>query len=194
MHIKQLHTPRKINLLLYAVIILLICLILVIFIRHKMLLKNTVPPLPPDNTEATISIKKFHHTATKNGDKQWFLEADSAHFFAEKNMARLKDISVTFYLKDDQNIFLSANEGQLNTKTNDMTISGNVVVTMTQYTLKTENLNYHHHSHIIKINTPVEITGSSITLSADTMSYKMETSILKCIGNVKGTFLENFTW
>ena len=194
MHIKQLHKPRKVNVFLYTVIILLISLILAVFIRHKMILRNTKTPPPPDNTEATLSIKKFHHTATKNGDKQWFLEADSASFFADKNMARLTDISVTFYLKNDQNVYLRANNGQLNTKTNDMTISGNVVVTMPQYTLKTESLNYHHHSHIININSPVKITGSSITLTADTMSYKMKSGILKCIGNVEGTFLENFTW
>ena len=194
MHIKQTHTPLKVNIFLYAVIILLISLILAVFIRHKMILKNTKTPLPPDSTEATLSIKKFHHTATKNGDKQWFLEADSASFFAEKNMARLTDISVTFYLKDDQNIFLSAKKGQLNTKTNNMTISGNIFVTMPQYTLKTENLNYHHHSHIININSPVKVTGSSIALTADTMLYNMESGTLKCRGNVKGTFLENFTW
>jgi len=169
-------------------------LILAVFIRHKMILKNTKTPPPPDNTEATLSIKKFHHTATKNGAKQWFLEADSASFFADKNMARLTDISVTFYLKNDQNVYLRANAGQLNTKTNDMTISENVVVTMPQYTLKTESLNYQHHSHIININSPVKITSSSITLTADTMSYKMKSGILKCIGNVEGTFLENFTW
>ncbi len=194
MHIKQSHTPRKVNVFLYSVIILLISLILAVFIRHKMISKNTTTLLPPENTEATLSIKKFHHTATKNGNKQWFLEADSAQFFAEKNMARLTDISVTFYLEDDQNIFLRADKGQLNTKTNDMTISGNVVVTMPQYTLKTESLNYHHHSHIININSPVKITSSSITLTADTMSYKMKSGVLKCIGNVKGTFLENFAW
>jgi len=194
LHIKQPHTPRKVNVFLYSVIILLISLIFAVFIRHKMILKNVKPPLPPDNTEATLSIKKFNHTATKNGDKQWFLEADSAQFFTEKNMARLTDISVTFYLKDDQNIFLRANKGQLNTKTNDMTISGNINANMPQYTLKTENLNYHHHSHIIHINTPVEITGSSIKLTADSMSYEIKTSILKCNGNVEGTFLENFAW
>jgi LPS export ABC transporter protein LptC len=194
LHIKQSHTPRKVNIFLFAVIILLISLILIAFIRHKIILKNTKAPLPPENTEATLSIKKFHHTATKKGDKQWFLEADSAQFFSEENMARLTDISVTFYLKDDQNIFLRANKGQLNTKTNDMTISGNVVVTMPQYILKTENLNYHHQSHIVNINSPVKITGSSMALTADTMSYEMKSGTLKCIGNVEGTFLENFAW
>jgi len=186
--------PRKINLFLYAAIIFLISLILAVFIRHKILLKNTKAPLPPDTTDATLSINKFNHIATKNGEKQWFLEADSASFFAEKNMARLSDISVTFYFKDDENILLRADEGVLNTKTNDMTISGNIVATMPEYTLKTENLNYHHHSHIIYINSPVEISGSSVTLKGDTMSYEMQTGILICNGNVKGIFLENFTW
>lgn len=180
--------------MLYAAILFLVCLILIAFVRHRMHLKSAQTPLPPDNTDASLSIKKFSHIATKNGEKQWSLEASSASLFAEKNMARLTDISVIFYLKDNKELVLRADNGQLNSKTNDMTISGNIIATMPEYTLITENLYYNHRRRIININTPVTVSGSLIRIKADTMTYNMQTNKIKCIGHVEGTFFENFEW
>ena len=167
--------------------------IIIIFIRYNVSKKDIKSPEPPENTDATFSLKNFHHIATQNGIKKWKLEASSASVYAKQDLASLKDISVTFYMIDsnNQNITLTADDGLLNTKTNNISVNGNIIVKTEEYILKTENLNYVHHSHIINVNEPFEIIGSSVMLKADSMTYDINAELIKCNGNVEGSFLEN---
>jgi len=57
--------------------------------------------------------------------------------------------------------------------------------------LRVLGLNYDHQLRIININNPVTITGTSMLLQADTMTYTIEKEIIKCYGNVKGSFIGN---
>ena len=191
MHIKQTNNSRKINLLIIGFIILLVGGILFLFVRHRAILKKTDPPPPPETTEASLTIKKFHHVGTENGEKKWILEAASASLYSQINIVKLNTISVIFFIHDNQTVTLKANNGELNTETNDMVLNGSIVAVMSPYTLSTENLNYGHQLRIIHANVPVEITGPSIRLKADTMTYGIDTGIIKCDGNVEGSFIEN---
>jgi len=190
LHIK-LNNTRKINFFIIGFIILLIGSILFIFFRHQSILEKNEPPPPPENTEANLTIKKFHHIATENGIKKWILEAASASLYSQKNTVKLNDISVIFFIHDNQNVTLKANKGELNSKTNDMTLSGSIVAVMPPYTLKTESLNYEHRLRIIHTNEPVKMTGTSMLLKADTMSYGINTEIIQCNGHVEGSFIGN---
>jgi LPS export ABC transporter protein LptC len=191
LHIKHTTNTRKINVLIIGFIILLIGGILFIFARHRLILKKNNSPPPPETTEATLTIKKFHHVTTENGIKKWTLEATSASLYSQKNMVKLNDISVIFFMHDKQNITLTANKGELNSETNNMTLNGNIVAVMTPYTLTTENLNYDHKLRIIHATKPIKMTGKSMLLKADTMTYGIDTEIIKCDGNVEGSFNEN---
>ncbi|MBC2716834.1 MAG: LPS export ABC transporter periplasmic protein LptC [Desulfobacteraceae bacterium] len=189
MHIKLKNNTRTINFLIIGFIILLIGGIIVIFVRHRLIQKKNDPPTPPEKTEATLTIKNFHHVATENGIKKWALKAASARLYSQKNIVKLNDISVIFFMHDNQNITLIANKGELNSETNDMTLSGSIVADMSPYTLATENLNYEHRLRIIHTNEPVIITGDSMMLKADTMTYGIDTESIKCDGNVEGSFI-----
>lgn len=191
MQIKPKSNTQKINLLIIGFIILLIGGILFIFIKHRSSLKKNDPPPPPETTNANLSIKNFHHIATENGIKKWTLEAASASLYSQENIVKLNDISAVFFINDSQNVTLKANNGELNSKTNDMTLSGRIVAEMLPYTLTTESLNYGHQLRIIHANAPVMITGASMMMKADTMKYDINTDKIKCDGNVEGTFLGN---
>ncbi len=191
MLIKQKNNSRKINLLIIGFIILLIGGILFIFVRHRIILKKTDPPPPPVKTEANLTINNFHHVATENGEKKWMLKAASANLYSQINIVKLNNISVIFFMHDNQNVTLTANKGELNTETNDMVLNGSIVAVMSPYTLSTERLNYEHQLRIIHANIPVEITGPSMLLKADTMTYGIDTGVIKCDGHVEGSFIEN---
>ncbi len=190
MYLTSLKNTHKINIVIGTIIVFLIAGIIAVFVRHRTFLKNTAPPPPPENSEANLSIKNFRHVATENGINKWTLEASSASLYSAENMARLNDISVVFFMKDNQNLTVKANKGLLNSKTNDMTVSGNIIAETSQYTLTTESLNYMHGSHMIKIDKPVEINGPLMTLNADTMAYNINTGTITCEGNIKGSFSE----
>jgi len=94
-------------------------------------------------------------------------------------------------MHDNQNVTLTANKGELNSKTNDMTLSGSIVAEIPPYTLATENLYYEHRLRIIHANKPVKMTGASMSMKADTMTYAINTEVIKCNGNVEGSFIGN---
>jgi len=190
LRIKQKNNSRKINYLIIGFIFLFIGSILFIFIRHRLILKKIEPPPPPENTEANLTIKNFHHVATENGIKKWTLDAAAASLYTSANTVKLDDISVIFFMNDHQDITLKAKTGELNSQTNNMALKGDIVAEMPPYRLTTQNLNYDHQSRIIRSDTPVIITGTSVLLKADTMSYEMDSKIIKCNGNVEGSFIE----
>ncbi len=191
MRIKPKNSTRKINFLITGFIVILIGGILVIFVRHRLILKNNAPPPSPENTEASLTIKNFHHVATEDGIKKWTLEAASASLYSQKNIVRLNDISVIFFMHDNQNVTLKANTGELNSKTNDMNLIGSIIAVMPPYTLTTENLYYEHRLRIIQSHVPVKIIEGSMLLKADTMTYNINTETIKCDGNVEGSIIGN---
>jgi LPS export ABC transporter protein LptC len=190
--IKTITKSNRINILIISLITLLIISIVVIFVRHRAVQNNTAAPVRPEASEATLTIKNFHHEATENGEKKWSLEASSASLFAAQNMAQLSDISIIFSLKKNQNLSIHASQGVLNTKTNDMIVTGNIRAEVPPYLLKTESLNYQHGSRMIVINAPVEIMGDVMTLKAGALTYDIASGVLTGKNHVEGIFVENF--
>ena len=85
--LKTVNRSNRINIFIITLIILLVISIVIVFIRHRVVQKNSSSPLRPETTQATLTIKNFHHEATENGEKKWTLEASSASLFAPQNMA-----------------------------------------------------------------------------------------------------------
>jgi LPS export ABC transporter protein LptC len=141
-------------------------------------------------SEATLSIKKVHHKATKNGLKQWDLTADTADYYKDKNEIRFHQIKVLFFLKNEESITLTADQSTLYTESNDMHISGDIVAISENGTLKTETLQYTDNQHIITGNMPVELSGETFKIDADSMVLHLDTKRTEFLGNVKGEFIE----
>ncbi|MDO9262669.1 MAG: LPS export ABC transporter periplasmic protein LptC, partial [Desulfosalsimonadaceae bacterium] len=182
----------RINIFIITLIILLVISIVIVFIRHRVVQKNSSSPFRPETTQATLTIKNFHHEATENGEKKWTLEASSASLFTPQNMAQLTDISVIFLMKKGGALSICAHKGVLNTKTNDMTVTGNIIAEIPPYSLTTESLNYQHGSRMIHVNEPVEIIGQSMTLKAGALTYNIATGVMACENHVEGSFIEVF--
>ncbi len=65
----------------------------------------------PDSDNASVSLKRIHQTASKNGAKEWSLDAESAQYFKTRNRIVFKNPSVVFFLKNGSDIKLSAKQG-----------------------------------------------------------------------------------
>ncbi|MBU4414632.1 MAG: LPS export ABC transporter periplasmic protein LptC, partial [Proteobacteria bacterium] len=122
---------------------------------------------------------------------EWNLDASSAMLLDEKKQLILDDLSVVFYMKDGKEAHLTAAKGFLNTDSNEIEVTGNVVVRSNSYVLKTEKLNYEHNRRILFSNVPVEISSDSEKLTADSIFFNIDTKRTMLEGNVKGAFSEN---
>ena len=184
---------KKLQFFLISLIFLAFGVVLIIFLQYRHVLEKNDITFSFGQNKANISIGKAHQTATRNGRKEWSLDAASADYMDKDSQAIFKDLSVTFYLKDETMVYITANEGILKTDSNDMEIYGNVVVKNKDYKLKCENLYYKHDKRIIFSKVPVNITGYSFELVADSVSLNLNTNKALFEGKVKGTFSERFT-
>lgn len=184
--------PQKIKLFLLAVILIASGFVLWVYIGFRQ--DSKTPQQIPASIEqdTTMSIGKIHQTATRKGRKEWSLEASSGHYIDKTNQMLLKDLTVTFYLKDNSEVTLTADQGILKTVSNDIEVSGNVVLSNNEYNLRTENLSYLHDRRVLYSRAPVNISGSSADLAADSISFDLNSKKLILEGSVEATIAKDF--
>ncbi len=179
---------RKIKYLLFFCILLLAASLAAVFIRHRLDRGFPSRPHPPESNEAVLSIQGFRHSASRDGRKEWTLEADSAHLHMDPSEARLINVKARFFPENGEAVDLTAENGLLELTSNNISAAGNVVIKTPEYTIQTENLHYDHQLHIIQSSSHVTVTGPSIRLTAGEMGYNIRTGEIRCTNHVEGIF------
>lgn len=181
-----------IKLFLISLILIVFILMMTVFIGYRRVLNQNKQHVSVSSGQAGISINKFNQIASRNGIKEWRLDAGSAKYIDPKKRAVLQDISVTFFLKNNRKTHLSADHGVLQTQSNDIEVNGNVIVSNQNYRLKTKSLLYQHGKRVIYSRDPVQMTGDSFQFSAKSMSFDLNSNQTTLVGNVEGTISEDF--
>ena len=177
--------PRKIKIFLLATILIILGGIIGIYIGFRP--DSTISESIPESIEpdATLSVGKIQQTATRKGKKEWHLAANSAHYIKESNHMMLKDLTVTFFLEDASEVTLTADQGVLKTDTNDIEVSGTVIVKNNDYRLLTEKLNYAHQRRVLYSNVPVTISGTTTQISSNSILFDLNLKKLTLEGSVE---------
>jgi LPS export ABC transporter protein LptC len=184
---------KKIKLFLVSIILVTLVIVATVLIGYRHILSKNADLVAALAKKANIAIGKFHHTATRNGVKEWTLDARAAQMINARHQAIFQDPTVIYFMKDNTKVYLTADQGVLDTGSNDIEVSGNVVVKNEKYRLTTEKLNYRHVQRILFSSVPVKINSASSQLTADSMSHDINANQTMLKGNVKGSFGENIT-
>ena len=184
---------KKLKLFFLAFIVIALTAVIAVFINYRRILENPEKLISSFPVDSNLSIGKIHQTSTKNGVKEFSLDAASAYYTASKKTVVLNDLSVTFFLKNKQEVYLTANKGILKTDSKDIEITGNVIVKNESSRLFTEKIQYKHDRRLLLSKVPVKIIGNSYQLTADRMSLDLNTNKTVFEGRVEGAFSENFT-
>jgi LPS export ABC transporter protein LptC len=193
MPFKNYKRSKKLKLLLVSVILITISVTGVVFINYRQAMKPRNSSISTPQGDASISIGKVHQTATRNGVKEWSLDARAVHYIEEERQAVFDDLSVLFFLEDNKQVVLKADRGILKTDSNDIQVTGNVEMKSDIYRLNAESLYYEYDQRIIFSKVPVKIIGNSFDLVADSMSLNLSTKRTLLEGNVEGIFSESIT-
>jgi LPS export ABC transporter protein LptC len=183
---------KKLSIFLLLVILIAIGTIVAIFIGYRQVSDAPESLLSSIKDGADLSLGKIRQTATREGRKEWSLEAGSADYIENEKKAVLKKIFITYYLEDNREVYLEADQGILNTATNDIEFSGNVVVRNENYRLKTDRLDYRHNERLIFSNEPVHISGSDAEITANSLKYDLKNNQIFLNGNVSTLISRNF--
>lgn len=169
----NMRSRRKATIALTAFSLITTGIIAGIFIKNRYLNQDPVKLLTSLHQNASLAIGNVHQVSTRDGIREWILDAKSAHVVDESKQLMLEDVTVTYFLKTGKEVQLTASRGILKTETKDIEVTGQVVLTYTDYTLETEQMNYDHGRRILFSTTPVKIMGSTVDLTADTMKYDL---------------------
>jgi lipopolysaccharide export system protein LptC len=176
-----------------ALTIVLICFLIALVVmaqRRSSKGEGTKVPLPPSTVNAFMALVGVRQTATKDGARQWELQAESAQLEAESGRMILDKLRVDFFPENGGKVLLTADKGFLNTKTNDIQVQGKVRIQNDQYTLATDDLSYRHTERILSSDSPVHILGQTADLEADRMVYDLDKNQARFEGKVKGNLNE----
>ncbi|MBU3948722.1 MAG: LPS export ABC transporter periplasmic protein LptC [Proteobacteria bacterium] len=184
---------KKIKIALITVIAITITSVFAVIIGYRYFSKKPLKLLPAVLDGTSISIERINQISTKNGIMEWSLEARSALYSEDKKEAYFDDLTVTFFTKDNQEIYLSADKGTLKTKSGNIEINGNVIIKNSDYILKTGKIYYDNKKHIIQSNAPVELNSKSSNLVASSMAIDLNTNKAELIGKVEGIFGDNLS-
>lgn len=179
---------KKLKIFLISIGFIIFGLVVAIFAGYKIILDKHDNFASFIHEDADISIGKVHQTFTRNGVTEWSIDAESVRFVKKKEEAFFQDLYVTFFLKNNNKIYLKADHGVLKTDSNDMEVSGDVVLKNDTCKLNTKELYYNHKQRIISSRVPVKITGDSFDLTADSMSYNLNTNKAVLDRRVEGVF------
>jgi len=177
---------KKIRWILILAITIILGSLLSVFIGFRIFSNQPETVVRAIKDHATLSINNLHQTASRDGVQEWTLDARSAHLIQSENRSELEDLSVVFFLENREKVTLTAQKGILQTDTNDFQVSGQVVVRSTEYTMETSEVRYSHEGRKIFTNVPADITGKSMEVKADRISFDLNSNQASLEGNVKG--------
>jgi LPS export ABC transporter protein LptC len=185
--------PKTSNLqrILWTIIAIVLCGLVGIFIGYRRLMEDRDVFIEGVKDAAVISVQKIMQTATRDGAKEWDLEAASGRYLAGANQAELEQLQVTFHLGDGSTVNLTADTGILQTDTKDMRVEGNVVVVSGSYRLTTQSLHYNYKERLLHTQDVVVIKGENAELSAASLKVELDHHRAHFVGNVKSTLLSS---
>jgi LPS export ABC transporter protein LptC len=145
--------------------------IVAIFLWYRTAQKRAETLLTPLPKDGNMVLNDIHHESTKHGVKEWAIDAGRAVYLNAENKVLFDNISTTFFLKDGETVLLTGRRGVLNTETQDMEITGNVVARGKGYEVSTEALSYLHQERIIYSTAPFSLLGGTIRLAGHGLQF-----------------------
>jgi LPS export ABC transporter protein LptC len=188
---RLIYSRRKITIALVAFSVITTAIIAGIFIKNRYLSQAPAKLITAIQQNASLAIGNVHQVSTRDGIKEWILDARAAHVIDESKQLMLEDVTVVYFLKNGKEVRLTASQGMLKTETKDMEVTGHVVLTYSDYTLETEQMNYDHGRRLLFSSAPVTINGDAIHLAADSMKYDLTANQTWFQRNVEVLLREN---
>ena len=162
--------------------------LLSLYLVNRITEKATVIQNVGIDSKTLVALGAMRQTSTRNGIKEWTLNAASAKILKEEHLAILTDISVHFFLAGGGEIHLTSRNGSLDTEKHDMTFSDTVVVRHQDKVLETDRLQYEKKRHIIYSLSPVVLSSPRAEMTANALTLDINARTVKLTGNVKGFF------
>ena len=142
------------------------------------------PPREPVSA-ADLKLDRLRYTETREGVKEWELEAASAQYFKEEGSVVFEKIRAAFFGKNEQTYILEGEKGRLNTQTKAVEAFGGVrLETSDGYSLETRSLRYQADKRQLSTGDPVEMSGPQGKLTGTGLVVDLDQQRIKVLRQV----------
>lgn len=182
-------SKRIMRIALVLIVLAALCGVMVVFVadeRQQAEKKHRTPEVDRPDEQASLIVGNIRQLSRKDGKDEWFLEADSVRYIMDQQKAVFDNLSLVFFMENDQQANLTAYQGVLKTDTKNIQVSHQVIVKHEGYTFQTEFLEYLYDRKEFISNTPVTFSSELLQLSADSVVMDLNSNKLRFMGNING--------
>ena len=134
---------------------------------------------------ADLKLDRLRYTETREGVKEWELEAASAQYFKEEESVVFEKVRAAFFGKNEQVYSLEGEKGRLNTQTRAVEAFGGVKLeTSDGYRLETASLRYQADKRELSTGDPVEMRGPQGTIKGTGLIVHLDRQQVKILRQV----------
>ncbi len=183
--------PRLLKRLLLIVAVVSLAATIAVFIGYRRVTRRPQAVREHIQEQADMHLKTIRQTATRNGIREWHLEAASASLMESEETVLLTNPNIVFFMDDGDHVHLVAERGAVSTQSSHVQVSGKVDARTSRYRLQTDALDYDPESRQLRANSAVIITGQTFSLKAGKMSINLKTNITRFEDGVEGIISED---
>ena len=167
--------------------VILTCLVGIGILAWYTVTPPTEKPLPTQEPASTADLKldRLRYTETREGVKEWELEASSAQYFKEDGTIVFDKVKATFFGKNRETYFLEGEKGRLNTQTKAIeAFDGVKLKSSNGYQMSTRSLRYQADKRELSTADPIEMSGPDGTITGIGLVVNLEQQRMKVLNQV----------
>ena len=177
---------KRIQFVLIAIAFLTLVLVMVALMRNT---TNSPPPKPVDIPPRGVDmqLENIHYEQTnQDAFKEWELDATSAQYFKSEERIALSAIRVTFFSNEGKIYKLSAESGEIYTNSQDVKVTGDVVVITDEgYRIEADSFYYNAEKRKIVTEDEVTLTNKEMVMTGKGMVVDLEKEKLYILKEVR---------
>lgn len=182
---------KKISLLIViTAIVCVACLATMIWHMLKPLTEEEMKP-PLSSAAADLQLKKVKYTETREGVKEWELEAFSVGYFQEEGIVVCEKIKATFFGQNKVSYTLTGVQGKFHIKTKVIEVFGGVKIDSTDgYHLRSSSIKYLAERRELITTDLVEMEGPRFRVEGQGMIIDIDRQRVKVLSQVNTVFAD----
>ncbi|PLY03643.1 MAG: LPS export ABC transporter periplasmic protein LptC [Desulfuromonas sp.] len=138
---------------------------------------------------ADLAMQKVNYTETRDGQRKWSVQADSATHDREQNMTRIHNVRIVVFGREQGDILATAESGSFDSDKRTVVLSGQVVVeNIDGFSIFTEDLFFDGATRVLKSSESVYAKSAELELTAVGLRYDIDQGNLKLLDSVKAEF------
>ena len=139
-------------------------------------------------TSADLKLDRVRYTETREGVKEWELEAISAQYFKEESTVFFDKVKATFFGKNGQRYVLVGEKGKFNTQTKAIEVFNGVTLSSSDgYQMRTRSLKYMAEKKELSTSDRIEITGPQLRVEGIGLIVELDRQQMKVLRQVTTT-------